>query len=943
MKTRIGSIFIAFLLVLPVFSQDNLAMNKSINDLYQDALYRESSIGDLEGAIDLYREIVERHSRDREISAKALLRLGICYQTMGKTPDALKSFQAVISDFSGQTTQVNTARAFLSSAGGQAGLIRQRDSQELMDAYLLGKFAYDEGDFNLCVNSIKKVLELKPSDRDTEIMAREILAGAYDALGRDEEAEKERRVIWEMGEKVWLPGKTRAENYLQAELSRKNPYLRKQFLGPTLRGTAAFRMGDYGDAVGYFNKAVSSAALAPPSLRYRTYVIFGWVCRKKDLDARSEDAFKKAVSLFLREGPGYFGELDPYIFLAHHPKYPRSEAWPYFEQGDELRASGKYPAAVIALEQAIRLSDQYPWMKIYLTYLKGLCLFREGEQEKAAAALEELKKQVTSRKEVNPALVDILEPFLDEGVFSNNVAWELYCTGNFELEEERYLLSIKTLSASLVYSRTPALTAWIRLALARVYREQGKDKLVRKEYARIQELRKMAGKWPPELIRLIAERIEEPELYVSRAYKLFEKGKISYQGADYTKAREYFLKALAENPVQPWLKAWIHVWLANISIVVDMGRPGPSPEEPEGYPGYEGGNFHYVLELAEKIPEPHDPRLKEAVKAAEIEGWGVSAAYFKWLEAERMLAEGGDPAEIEALLNSIKEGIYWIGPLITLDHALIIAAKGDRMESREIRKCAFEIFESFNRGMKANPILLQGLVQGIYPNFFFSESGDSYRKGLAAFYQGNSGAAGRIFQKVFDESKEYPAVRGGAALILAEVAEEGDQAGLAAEYLSEILRLEDNKNQELIGFLRAEAGTRLNRARIAGEKVILGDDKVISWKKAADYLGEIKRIKGCFHNTFSDPEEMVLLSFAPEPKPPEEGKEPMEEYPPEDFPMVIIYKPDLDKFPDDPVEFYRGKTVIVTGLIDILGFQLRVRVKDPSQISIIEENKDGKS
>jgi len=77
--------------------------------LLRAAIEKEEVDGDLQGAIDLYRQIVAKHSDNRPIAAKALVRLGGCYEKLG-IAEAGKTFQKVISDYPEQTEAVVAAR-----------------------------------------------------------------------------------------------------------------------------------------------------------------------------------------------------------------------------------------------------------------------------------------------------------------------------------------------------------------------------------------------------------------------------------------------------------------------------------------------------------------------------------------------------------------------------------------------------------------------------------------------------------------------------------------------------------------------------------------------------------------------------------------------------------------------------------------------------------------
>lgn len=89
--------------------------------LLRAAIEREEVDGDLQAAIDLYKQIVAKHADNRPIAAKALVRLGGCYEKLGKEQAGLaqQAFETVVKDYPEQTEAVNLAKeklaAFLKS------------------------------------------------------------------------------------------------------------------------------------------------------------------------------------------------------------------------------------------------------------------------------------------------------------------------------------------------------------------------------------------------------------------------------------------------------------------------------------------------------------------------------------------------------------------------------------------------------------------------------------------------------------------------------------------------------------------------------------------------------------------------------------------------------------------------------------------------------------
>jgi Tol biopolymer transport system component len=93
--------------------------------LLRAAIEKEEVDGDLQAAIDLYKQIVAKYGDNRAIAAKALVRLGGCYEKLGLS-EAEKTFLKVIADYPEQTEAVAAARQKLARlskilAAGESG------------------------------------------------------------------------------------------------------------------------------------------------------------------------------------------------------------------------------------------------------------------------------------------------------------------------------------------------------------------------------------------------------------------------------------------------------------------------------------------------------------------------------------------------------------------------------------------------------------------------------------------------------------------------------------------------------------------------------------------------------------------------------------------------------------------------------------------------------
>ena len=77
---------------------------------------KETVQGDLKAAIDLYRKAVKEAGSNRALAAKALLRVGECYEKLGDT-EARKAYEQIVREFGDQKELVDQARARLASLG----------------------------------------------------------------------------------------------------------------------------------------------------------------------------------------------------------------------------------------------------------------------------------------------------------------------------------------------------------------------------------------------------------------------------------------------------------------------------------------------------------------------------------------------------------------------------------------------------------------------------------------------------------------------------------------------------------------------------------------------------------------------------------------------------------------------------------------------------------
>ena len=79
-----------------------------------EAINKELVEGDLQKAIELYKQVISKFSSERPVVARALLRLGEGYEKLGK-PEARKAYETVLREYAEQAEQASTARTRLAA------------------------------------------------------------------------------------------------------------------------------------------------------------------------------------------------------------------------------------------------------------------------------------------------------------------------------------------------------------------------------------------------------------------------------------------------------------------------------------------------------------------------------------------------------------------------------------------------------------------------------------------------------------------------------------------------------------------------------------------------------------------------------------------------------------------------------------------------------------
>jgi hypothetical protein len=86
------------------------ARGQSLGELLQKGIYTQETLGDVDAAIGIYRQVLTAGKEARAYAAQAQYRLGLCYLQKGDQQEAAKAFEKVIEEYADQTEIVAAAR-----------------------------------------------------------------------------------------------------------------------------------------------------------------------------------------------------------------------------------------------------------------------------------------------------------------------------------------------------------------------------------------------------------------------------------------------------------------------------------------------------------------------------------------------------------------------------------------------------------------------------------------------------------------------------------------------------------------------------------------------------------------------------------------------------------------------------------------------------------------
>jgi Tol biopolymer transport system component len=114
MRTKSIATTAHFLLAAALILFSGAVKQESAKQLFEKAVYLEEAKGDLDKAVEVYKQIVAQFPNERALAAQSLYRAGLCYEKLGMR-DAQKAFQNVIEAYPDQTETVRLAKEKLAA------------------------------------------------------------------------------------------------------------------------------------------------------------------------------------------------------------------------------------------------------------------------------------------------------------------------------------------------------------------------------------------------------------------------------------------------------------------------------------------------------------------------------------------------------------------------------------------------------------------------------------------------------------------------------------------------------------------------------------------------------------------------------------------------------------------------------------------------------------
>jgi Tol biopolymer transport system component len=144
MKHKRTIILITFIAVL--LTTYGFQTSPEYKILFEKAKFTMETKGDLNGAINLFNDIIKKYPKEREYAAKSQLYIGLCYEKMGVT-EARKAYEHVVRDYTDQFDIVAQAKVRLAVLGGPGDKNGFATRRILKDASAVGDVLTVDGKY----------------------------------------------------------------------------------------------------------------------------------------------------------------------------------------------------------------------------------------------------------------------------------------------------------------------------------------------------------------------------------------------------------------------------------------------------------------------------------------------------------------------------------------------------------------------------------------------------------------------------------------------------------------------------------------------------------------------------------------------------------------------------------------------------------------------------
>jgi len=121
MGNRLTRSLLALLALAAAVLASDIAATDTERDL-EAAIHREIVLGDLRGAMNQYRAILQRSDKSRPVAARALYHIGECLEKSGQAEEAYNTFRRVTAEYADQGEVVSRAEVKMAAWSGPRNL-----------------------------------------------------------------------------------------------------------------------------------------------------------------------------------------------------------------------------------------------------------------------------------------------------------------------------------------------------------------------------------------------------------------------------------------------------------------------------------------------------------------------------------------------------------------------------------------------------------------------------------------------------------------------------------------------------------------------------------------------------------------------------------------------------------------------------------------------------